>query len=445
MDIKIILSLLSKQRQFRAREHWTRQQLEAHQALALRSLRDYVYAHSPFYQQFHKGLYDVPLQELPVLTKSMMMDNFDDLMTDRAVHLQDVQTYMADQQRAEFFLGRFIINSTSGTSGRPATVVFSRDEWATLMASAFTYTPMNMSFTHRVKLAQVASTTVFHMSAQGGATLKRLLMPGLILAASEPLTGMVDKLNTWKPEILVVYASIGRILADEQIAGRLRIMPRAVLCGSEPLTDETRHRMEQAWGNQIFNNYAATECGGIATECEQHRGMHVVEDLVIVENVDRNNQPVPPGVFGDKLLVTALFKYTQPLIRYEIEDSVRFSGDSCTCGRPSRLIDAIQGRVQDILLFPAVTGGRVSVHPLVFHTIIDTLPVSSWQVVQEVDGLHVLLSGVHGAVDEKQIESLVKQALVSQGAVVPPIEIQFVSAIRQTIAGKTPLVKSNLS
>ncbi len=90
MDIKMIIQLLAERRQLRAREHWTRKLLEDYQAQALRVVREDAYAHSPFYQQFHQGLYDAPLQDLPVLTKGMLMDHFDDLVTDRTLHLQEV-------------------------------------------------------------------------------------------------------------------------------------------------------------------------------------------------------------------------------------------------------------------------------------------------------------------------------------------------------------------
>jgi hypothetical protein len=73
------------------------------------------------------------------------------------------------------------------------------------------------------------------------------------------------------------------------------------------------------------------------------------------------------------------------------------------------------------------------------------LPVSGWQVVQETDGLHILLAQVHGAFDDSQIENQVQNALAAQEAVVPPIHVQRVGAIPQTIAGKDPLVKSNLA
>jgi phenylacetate-coenzyme A ligase PaaK-like adenylate-forming protein len=256
---------------------------------------------------------------------------------------------------------------------------------------------------------------------------------------------MVRHLNNWQPDVLVVYASMGRILADEQLAGRLKIAPQSVMVSSEVLTAETRRRIEQVWGSSVFNNYATTEVSGIAIECDQHRGMHVMEDLVLVENVDQHHQPVPPGVFGDKLLVTPLYKRVQPLIRYVIEDRVRFSSELCPCGRPFKLIDAIEGRGQEVLSFPKADSGEVRIHPLLFHTLLDMLPVSGWQVVQETDGLHILLAKVHGTFDNRQIESQMHNALAAQEAVVPPIQVQRVDAIPQTVAGKAPLVKSNLA
>ncbi len=106
-----------------------------------------------------------------------------------------------------------------------------------------------------------------------------------------------------------------------------------------------------------------------------------MEDLVIVEVVDQDNRPVPPGVYGDKLFITVLFNRTQSLIRYELSDSVRLATDPYLSGHPFALIDDIQGRVEEVLSFPGVAGGVVNVHPLVFSRIMDTLPVSGWQVI----------------------------------------------------------------
>jgi phenylacetate-CoA ligase len=448
MDMQIILSVLAEMRQFRFRDHWTRQQLESYQVDALRSLREYSYAHSPFYQQFHKGLYDAPLQELPVLTKAMMMEHFDELVTDRAIRLEEAKTHIRTLTGDEHFLGRYWVNATSGSSGHPGIFLFNSAEWITVLASfarAREWGGVKLDLTRRVKTATVASTTAFHMSTRVNATAHSWWMPEIRLAASEPKDFIFERLNAWQPEVLIAYASMMRILAEEQLARRLQIRPRAVLTSSEVLTEETRRRIVQAWGERLFNQYAATEIGSLAAECDHHRGMHLMEDLVIVEVVDRFNRPVPPGVYGDKLLITVLGSRTQPLIRYELSDSVRLAPNPCPSGHPFALIDGIQGRDEDVLSFPGAAGGVVNVHPLVFSRIMDTLPVSGWQVVQEEDRLRVLLSGVRGAFEDEALADSLRQALTEQGVPVPGVGVQRVESIPKTAAGKAPLIKSNLS
>src|SRR5690348_5025658 len=119
MEMRILWSLLHDLEQLRKRDQWTREQLQSFQEQALSRMRKYAYARSPFYQQFHAGLLDRPLQELPVLTKSMLMEHFDELVTDRAIHLEAVRQYLAGAREAERFLGRYWVNATSGSSGRP--------------------------------------------------------------------------------------------------------------------------------------------------------------------------------------------------------------------------------------------------------------------------------------------------------------------------------------
>jgi phenylacetate-coenzyme A ligase PaaK-like adenylate-forming protein len=377
-----------------------------------------------------------------------MMEHFDELVTDRAIRLEKVKAHIIDLSGDERFLGRYWVNATSGSSGHPGLFLFNRAEWIMVLTSfarAREWAGMKVGLTRRVKSATIASTSPFHMSTRVNATLHSWWMPELRIAASEPIETTIERLNAWQPEALIAYASMARILADEQLAGRLQIRPRAVFTSSEVLTEETRKRIVQAWGERLFNQYAATESGSLAAECDHHRGMHLMEDLVIVEVVDRNYRPVPPGVYGDKLLITVLFNRTQPLIRYELSDSVRLAAEPCSSGHPFALIDDIQGRVEDVLSFPGVAGGMVNVHPLVFSRIMDTLPVSGWQVVQEASRLSVLLSGVRGSFGDQLLADTLRQALAEQGAIVPLVEVQWVENIPKTAAGKAPLIKSNLT
>jgi len=88
-----MLKLLHTLEELRKHEHWRRQQLEAYQAESLRQLRQYAYDKSPFYQKFYKGLINCPLHELFVLTKTMMIEHFDELLTDRSLHLEGVHAF----------------------------------------------------------------------------------------------------------------------------------------------------------------------------------------------------------------------------------------------------------------------------------------------------------------------------------------------------------------
>lgn len=448
MNTRIILKVLWLRHQLRKRDRWTHRQLETHQARSLRLLREYAYANSPFYQRFHKGLEDRPLDELPVLSKATFMEHFDELVTDPMVHLADVEEHVASLRGNERYLGRYYVASTSGSTGRRGLFLWNLDEWTTVLASynrSFDWAGSRAGLTHRTKMAVVSTTTPWHQSARVGASVQSTWVPTLRLDSGDPLESIVDRLNDWQPEVLVGYASMVHLLAEEQLAGRLRISPDFVFSASEVLTDETRRRAERAWGKKPFNVYAATEAAGIASECDRHAGMHLFEDLVITEVVDENNRPVPPGVYGEKVLVTVLFSRTQPLIRYEMSDSVRPAEHHfCHCGRPFALIDGIQGRVEDVLHFPAASGGRVAVQPIVFHRIMDTVPAGGWQVVQEPGGVTVLLSSVRAnLVDDTLVSSLEKE-LAAQGAIVPPVRVRRVPSIPKGVTGKAPLIRADV-
>ena len=91
--------------------------------------------------------------------------------------------------------------------------------------------------------------------------------------------------------------------------------------------------------------------------------------------------------------MTVLFSRTLPLIRYEMSDRVSIGGRGCPCGRSFSLLNGIEGRVEDVLLLPGSTG-QVSVHPNVFHAVLDEATIAGWQVIQEPSSLRVLLVGL---------------------------------------------------
>jgi phenylacetate-CoA ligase len=445
MDLGLIARYLVLRRQLRARERWSPDRLRVHQENALRGLRAHAMARSPFYRRFHAGLEDRPLPELPVLTKAELMANFDNVVTDREIRLADVEAHLAEITGDERFRRRYRVVSTSGTTGLRGIFLSDPTEWAHVIASyarAQEWAGIVPSLRRPVRLAVVSTTKPWHQSARVGASVRSPLAPTLRLAATDPMPRTVDQLNAFQPASLVAYASMQRLLAEEQLGGRLNVGPQAVMSASEVLTADTRRRINDAWGIRPFDVYAATEPAGIASECEQHAGLHLYEDLVITEVVDENNSPVPPGTAGAKILISVLFSRTQPLIRYELSDSVVTTDRRCPCGRTFGLIEAIQGRREDVIHLSSPGGGSISIHPNVFHDVLDRVSAGEWQIVQDVERIQLLVARPGADFDGTSVLAEVARAVAASGAYVPQLSWAEVDAIPRTGTGKAPLIRA---
>ena len=160
--------------------------------------------------------------------------------------------------------------------------------------------------------------------------------------------------------------------------------------------------------------------------------------------MDDQGRLVPAGATGDRLLLTIFNRRTQPLIRYEISDMVRPIDGACECGRPFRLIESIEGRIEDVLQFPAHNDGTsVSIHPNVFHQLLETVPATGWQVRQEHDGVSVLLTGVQDHSICAPLGVSIQHALESQGARMPTVKVRPVDTLERGRTGKAPLILAN--
>jgi phenylacetate-CoA ligase len=177
---------------------WSREQLERHQSDGLAKLRRFVEARSPFYREFHRGMDDRPLHELPILSKATLMENFDGLVTDRQIRLAEVERYLGGPPSSRLFLDKYVVLATSGTTGRRGVFLFDDAEWVAAIAAITR--PMAWSGAVRIlrrppKSALIASTTPWHYSARIGKSLSTRLLPTLRLDATEPLAMLVERLN----------------------------------------------------------------------------------------------------------------------------------------------------------------------------------------------------------------------------------------------------------
>src|SRR5580700_6005709 len=173
---------------------------------------------------------------------------------------------------------------------------------------------------------------------------------------------IVAGLNNLQPDFMTVYPSVLHALAHEAAAGRLRIAPRRVLAGAEPLLPEIRAAAELAWGVKVINIYGTSEGGGTAVGCDRG-STHISEDQLIVEPVDLAGRPVLPGERAAKIYLTNLYNPVLPLIRFEITDEVTVLPGPCPCGSAHRRIADVQGRLDDVFTYQ-----DRRVHPHLFRT-----------------------------------------------------------------------------
>lgn len=140
-------------------------------------------------------------------------------------------------------------------------------------------------------------------------------------------------------------------------------------------------RIARVFNTKVANSYAGSECPFMSSNCE-HGWLHVNSDWVVFEPVDADYRPVPPGEQSHTVLISNLANRVQPILRYDLGDSILQRPDPCPCGNPLPAI-RVQGRAADMLIIPTDHGERITIPPLLFGTSVYDIPgIEQFQIVQ---------------------------------------------------------------
>lgn len=350
---------------------------------------------SVFYREKYTDLPDKPtLEDLPPVSKLELTARMHDWVTDPEFSEEALGTFIRDMDTlGHLFMDKYSVSTTSGTTGEPLRML--RDSRhvninGALLQDRLYNSPLLKNFPgildKKAKFASVLATGGHHAAftafEKRRTALEKEGITGTmeLLSIGEPVKKMVERLNTFQPEIITGYPSVLRVLAGEQQEGRLNIKPRVILCSAEQLTDETRLLIEDRFSCPVGNVFCSTEGGEVSILCD-HGRMHLNSDWIIVEPIDREGTPVPPGTMSDAILVTNLMNAVQPIIRYQVDDCVILHDTPCECGLPFPYVD-ILGRSDDI---PSFTGenGPVRLSPIVFlSAVCDIEGISIFQFIQ---------------------------------------------------------------
>jgi phenylacetate-CoA ligase len=441
---------LRMSRELAERERWPVERLRAYQQERLDAVVRHAVAHSRFYRERFAGVVGdgpVDLARLPILDKAEMMERFDDLVTDPRLRRDELLAHVERIAGDELYLGRYRAIATSGSSGRKGLFVYDREGWRVLLATFLLHNErvgLKPRLPRRMRAAAVIGAVPTHMSRRISASVSLGLHRVLTLPVTLPVAQLVEQLNDFQPDLLGAYPSMAVRLAEEQGAGRLQISPRMMVTTSELRTPEMTERLVEAFGIQPFDMYATTE-GLWGLDCERHEGIHLNEDICLVENVDADGRPVPPGEAGVRLLVTSLHNLAQPVIRLEVPDTVTMAPEPCRCGRTLMRMRSVEGRSDDVLALPGRNGRDVTVHPAHFALITRDRDVREFQVVQDGPRLRVRVvpRAAASAELELRLRGAVAARLAELGVGDPQVAVECCDELERSPGGKLQVVIAN--
>jgi phenylacetate-CoA ligase len=230
------------------------------------------------------------------------------------------------------------------------------------------------------------------------------IMDRQFLVLDTPPEKIIQLMNLWKPDLLISYPSkiieLARTLKDQQ--GLITYL-RGIFTSGEVITGTQRSFIEELFGAQVYDYYAANECGVIGWECGKHEGYHLNAADVIVEIVDENGKAVFEK--EGRVIVTTLSNLSMPFIRYELGDLGILTEKYCSCGRKTLLIEKVIGRSLQFVKF-----GNEYVNPWYLTNAIEQYAgISRYQIVQENEKEMVIK-----IVPDKDFSDNIAEAIISE-------------------------------
>jgi phenylacetate-coenzyme A ligase PaaK-like adenylate-forming protein len=397
----------------------------------LNSLVQHARRHSAFYRKKFASVdgSQVELRDLPTSTKSEIMNHFDQALTVRDVRRPDVEAFLADDANlGTYFRDKYVLSHTSGSQGQPLLIVQTDENLEllfALQASRGNHEPLNAwtAVKHFISPARMAAVILkrgFYPSACAFEYLPEGAQRYLeILTVSLTDDDLIERIVEFRPTHLTAYASVLHELARRTEEGELNLKPelQQVVNISERLMPQAREHYAQVFGTPILNDYAMGECLFLTNGCLTSGGMHVNADWAILEVVDENNQPVPDGEKGAKVLITNLANFVQPIIRYEIGDIVTMATEPCGCGSNLPLIEGIDGRDSEMFWIDKGKGLQ-PLPPAMFEVALGELvDAREYQIVQEErNRFQIFVEPLPGVtLDEERARKLMQAQLKEYG------------------------------
>ncbi|HVM50487.1 MAG TPA: phenylacetate--CoA ligase [Candidatus Acidoferrum sp.] len=322
------------------------------------------------------------------------------------------------------------LHTSSGTTGKPKAIFFSRkdvDNAANLIARSLVGTGITRKdvFQNMMSYGLFTGGLVMHYGAEKVGCLVIPAGPG----TSDRQLMLMQDFRTTAVHILPSYALyFASFLEQKGINPRKDLTLRKAFVGAEPHTEETRRRIEEAFGCDVYNSYGLTEMNGpgVAFECEHKAGLHLWEDYFLLEIINpETGEPLPEGQTGEMVL-TSLNREAMPILRYRTRDITSIIPGPCKCGRTHRRLARITGRSDDMLIIRGV-----NIFPQQIERVLMAFPQVGRNYVIVIEGLdnmtirvELAASGFDGQVEHlAALQKQLVEKLKAETWVTPKVDL----------------------
>lgn len=433
LGIKYGFNINSFKKFVRETETWTNDRMREYHNEHLCDLINHAYHNVPFYRQLFEKNGLLPddiktvddLYKLPIIRKQDIINNFDLFKANNMAKFHPV------------------LHHTGGTTGTPMNYYNDRKSWALNWALKMrTFELAGFSY-GKDKLAVMAGGSLIPGKNSG---LKHKIWRILNNYYSMPITHLdndimkiyADELIRQKIKFMRGYPSAIATFAEYLISAGRQIPLKAIFTTAETLFDFQREKIRAAFLCEVYNTYGCGDGMGNATDCELHKGMHVRQEVSIMQIVDKDGNEVKPGEEGE-IVLTSLYDYAMPFIRYAPGDYAIKGDLECACGMKVQTLKELIGRSSDNMKF---SNGRIlNAFSFPFEGL--TSEIAQFQISQEERDKVFLYIVPNNKISDKQLNDF-KELLeyhCGEGVVV---EIKIVDKIEVPRSGKKRFVVSKV-
>ena len=411
----------------RGSQWWSKEKLEEYQMERLKKLLKHAYEHVPYYKRAFderdikpEDIQDFSdMKRLPFVTKEEIRDNLEEFLADN--YSKSQLHYVTTGGSTGIPFGFYGIKNYSTAIER----AFICNQWnrvgyklgdrSIVLRGGYTGNPEKNEYWRYDPVGRELSFASYYLT-------------------EEHIPSYLEKIREFKPDFIQAYPSAISILARYMAENNVDDFPsvKAILAGSENLYPSQRELLEKVFNCRVFSWYGHAEKAVLAAECEHSSYYHIFPEYGYTEIIDsQGNEVTGDGQIGE-IVGTGFYNFAMPFIRYKTQDLAVVSNEKCKCGRKYRLLQRIEGRLQELIVTKndrLISMTQINMHSDVFDN------VKQFQFYQDTKGELVFNIVKKDSYTDRDTQYIIEELYKKLGEDVD-LTIKCVNEIPRTQSGK---------